>query len=251
MTDEKKLPEDVSTGSPAPPEIEYLDSGIPIYHHKTPVTNPEIVRGDRQNSRYISQHIEQHIGKSSQIFHELVSPLVHVDIHVVPPSHHRDYYTLVTAGMSERGMNVPKSASMYRHAELVMCLPPDWKLSHDDFQDEANYWPVRWLKILARMPHEYNTWLGLYHTIPNGDPPQPFASNTDLCCAFLMRPALFDEGFWYRHTPDGRTIHFYSLIPIYRSEITIKLRQGGDVLAEKLTKLDVTELLDIDRLAVT
>ena len=29
------------------------------------------------------------------------------------------------------------------------------------------FWPIQMLKFLARFPHEYKTWLGWGHTIPN------------------------------------------------------------------------------------
>ena len=47
----------------------------------------------------IEQHIKNTFGEFENVFHELVSPDIHVDICVVPPSEERDYYTLVTMGM--------------------------------------------------------------------------------------------------------------------------------------------------------
>ena len=47
----------------------------------------------------VEGHIQQYFGKFENVFHELVSPDIHVDICVVPPSEERDYYTLVTMGM--------------------------------------------------------------------------------------------------------------------------------------------------------
>ncbi|MDG4772986.1 hypothetical protein [Solwaraspora sp. WMMD792] len=31
---------------------------------------------------------------------------------------------------------------------------------------------------MARLPHEYSTWIGDWHSVPNGDPPQPYAAGT-------------------------------------------------------------------------
>jgi hypothetical protein len=70
----------------------------------------------------------------------------------------------------------------------VALLPPDWRISEEAFQDESWYWPVRQLKMLARLPHKYRTWLWLGHTVPNDDPPEPFAPSTELCCSLLTLP---------------------------------------------------------------
>ena len=43
----------------------------------------------------IERHIQQYFGKFENVFHELSSPDIHVDICVVPPSKEHDYYTLV------------------------------------------------------------------------------------------------------------------------------------------------------------
>ena len=44
----------------------------------------------------VEGHIEEYFGEFENVFHEIVSPDIHVDICVVPPSEERDYYTLVT-----------------------------------------------------------------------------------------------------------------------------------------------------------
>jgi hypothetical protein len=103
------------------------------------------------------------------------------------------------------------------------------------------------LKILARLPHEYQTWLFGSHTVPNGDPPKPFAKNTGLCCALLLRPVLFGEGFLTLTVNADKTIHFLSLVPIYREEMELKMREGLAPLLERLENAGVTELLDPQR----
>ena len=128
----------------------------------------------------ISDHIEKHVGKIHMVFHELVSDQVHIDVHWVKPTTERPFHTLVTSGMSDKPMHSPQGVDDCDYAELSICLPQDWKVSEEDFEDEKNYWPIRWLKFLARFPHEYNTRLFQGHTIPNGDPATPFAENKAL-----------------------------------------------------------------------
>jgi PAS domain-containing protein len=47
--------------------------------------------------------------------------------------------------------------ALFRLAELLVCLPADWPVTEEAFEDERNYWPVRWLKQVARFVHEYKT----------------------------------------------------------------------------------------------
>jgi hypothetical protein len=202
--------------------------------------------GDSLHLEAISQHIEEHLGEIAFVWHELVSDLVHVDVSYVAPSEGRAWHTFVTSGMSDRPMAVPPGAEPLRHAELMMCLPPEWKVSEADWKDQANYWPIWWLKRLARFPHEYATWLGWGHTVPNGDPPEPFAAGTALCCMLLLTPVLAPEAFGQLDL-DGKVIHFYSLVPLYREEMELKLAEGTDALLKRFDEQGVSELLDPTR----
>ena len=46
----------------------------------------------------VSDYIEQQYGESDLVGHEMVSPDIHCDIVIVPPTEDRPYYTLVTMG---------------------------------------------------------------------------------------------------------------------------------------------------------
>jgi hypothetical protein len=231
-----------------PPETEYSASGSPIYHH-APNENFEPAPAS-PDADLIEAHIARYVGKIDRVFHELASNFVHIDVHIIPPTTERPYYTLVTSGMSDKPMNVPVGAEDYRYAELMLCVPSEWKLEQADLQDEQHYWVVRWLKILARLPHQYNTWLGVFHSIPNGDPPRPFAPNTKLSGIMLARPFLFEDEFWELALRPDKTIHFYSLLPLYPEEMQYKLQHGGQPLLDLLMEEEITELLDIRRVNV-
>lgn len=57
-------------------------SGSPIYHYdQAPEWEP--VQGEICLER-ISEHIEAHLGPIGSVFHELVSDLVHIDVHFLP-----------------------------------------------------------------------------------------------------------------------------------------------------------------------
>ena len=131
---------------------------------------PELYTDDEMSA--IEEHINRTFGEFDYVFHELVSPDIHVDICMVPPAEERNYCTLVTMGMGAHLMNVPEELSDYRleRAELAIALPPEWKLDKESMNDERWYWPVRLLKDMARLPILSDTWLGWGHTMDNQKP---------------------------------------------------------------------------------
>ncbi|MBB3113833.1 hypothetical protein FHS18_005946 [Paenibacillus phyllosphaerae] len=225
---------------------ELSPSGAPIYRHEARDRELELATGDSAAAEAITAHIEKHIGPVRHVFSEIISDLVRVNILVVEPSAKRNYYTLVTCGMSDRPMTVPEGAEQFRFAELMLCLPPTWKLSDEAFRSEDNYWPIRAMKVLARLPHEYETWLYHAHTIPNANPPEPYAVNTKLSGMMLSLPTIADdlEAFFTLQLGEDKPVHFFTLLPLYEEEMNFKLSKGADALLEKLAQADVNELVD-------
>ena len=192
---------------------------------------PEVYTEEEMNA--VEEHIQQYFGKFENVFHELDSPDIHVDICVVPPSEERDYYTLVTMGMGAHRMNVPEELAEYKleRAELVIALPGNWKLKHEDLKNERWYWPIRLLKTLARLPIASDTWLGFGHTMDNED---DFAKDTKLCAAMLTGPQDTEDGSEVCILPSGEEVNFYQVIPLYRDELEYKLAHDADALLDKM-----------------
>ena len=193
---------------------------------------PEVYTEEEMSA--IERHIQNTFGAFENVFHELVSPDIHVDICVVPPTEERNYYTLVTMGMGAHRMNVPKELAEYRleRAELAIALPPDWKLDAESLKEERWYWPIGLLKVLARLPIASDTWLGFGHTM---DKQSPFAANTALCGAVLVGPQdVVWEGGEVCPLPGGEEVNFYQVIPLYRNELQYKLEHDADALLEKM-----------------
>lgn len=232
-----------------PPVRETTQGGSEVFRHAIREREMEVATGDADLIGAIEKHIEMYIGGDGMVFHELVSDLVHLDVHMVPPTSERNWYTLVTSGMSERPMTVPPGSELDEYAELVLCLPPTWQLSDEAFRvnNEQFYWPVRWLKQLARLPHEYETFFCAGHTIPNGDPPEPFHPTTKMCCWLILNSIWFDSEFNELELSDGRTIAFLTIIPLYAEEMRIKLEKGTEALLEKLGDLSMEDLMNPSR----
>jgi Suppressor of fused protein (SUFU) len=221
-------------------------SGAPIWRHDEPA---EPVAGEQTGAwEAIEEHVERHIGPIDGVFHELVSPYVHLDILKVAPREERPWHTFVTCGMSAQAMNVP-DPEVPRYAELAISLPPFWPVDEQSWRDERHYWPVRLLKTLGRLPHEYDTWLGIGHTIPNGDPPQPYARGTKLCGALIAPPLQWPDGAEALEIEDG-PLHFYGVIPLHKDEMQLKLEQGVEALYDPFDEAGISELVDAERPSV-
>ena len=192
---------------------------------------PEVYTEEEMET--VEGHIQQYFGKFENVFHELSSPDIHVDICVVPPSEERDYYTLVTMGMGAHRMNVPEELAEYKleRAELAIALPRNWKLKREDLKNERWYWPIRLLKTLARLPIASDTWLGFGHTMDNE---KDFAKGTKLCAAILTGPQDTEDGSEVCILPSGEEVNFYQVIPLYRDELEYKLAHDADALLDKM-----------------
>ena len=226
---------------------EVSEGGSTIYRYEERASDLQLAIGDEENIEVISNHIEKHIGEVKMVFHELVSDLVHLDVHWVEATAERPWHTWVTSGMSDRKMKTPEGAEDCGYAELMICLPADWPISEEAFEDENNYWPMYWLKSLARFPHEYETWLFECHTLPNGDPPEQLAPNTKFNGWLLFLPVLAPEEFWELKINEEKTIHFLAIFPLYNAEMNFKLKHGAEALLEKFEQNGVTEVVDIKR----
>ena len=194
----------------------------------------------------VEAHVKEQFGDFENVFHELVSPDIHVDIAIVDPTPERDYYTLVTMGMGAHKMNTPSELAEYKleRAEVMICLPSDWDIHNED---ETWYWPIRWLKILARLPIEHDTWLGWGHTIPVGD--APVAENADFKCFMLLNPVDYEESSCVCKLPSGDEVNFYQLIPLYEGEMQYKLDNDAETLLD-LFDDDDRGVVDIYRKSV-
>ena len=113
-------------------------------------------------------------------------------------------------------------------------------------EDEANYWPIRWLKQIGRLPHEYHTWIGYGHSIPNGDPPEPIA-NTQFAGVVLMPTYALPPEFFRLTTEAGDIINFWQLVPLYREEMDLKLRKGVDALENAFHEHEIGFVVDPGR----
>lgn len=190
--------------------------------------------GDSDLINAVSRHVTKHLGKPETVLHEIVSDVVHIDIHVVKPTSKRKFWFLVTSGMAERPMNAPQIDGVdARFAELVIALPAYWKVDAESFKDERWFWPIRWLKILARFPHLADTWLFFGHTV---DMSEHGAPGTGFTAALIGNESELPEKF-YQLRIGKKLVHFMVPVPLYREECDFAVRNGIDALIDRLLTL--------------
>lgn len=185
---------------------------------------------DEQEITCIENHIDRYFGHFENVLHEIVSPDIHVDLAIIPPNEERNYYTLVTVGMGACPMNIPNDfdAQTESRIELVMYLPPDWKLSSSD---DYYFWPIRELKTLARFPIINETWLGAGHTVTNGEPFSKYSNYNGFILAYV---ANIDSTGYECVLPNGESVRFYQAVPLYEEELLYKIENGASSLLKKM-----------------
>lgn len=197
--------------------------------------HPELY--DEVQFQAVDEHIAKFFGECSGVFHELISPDIHCDIYIVHAKDQDDraFFNLITHGTGAHVMNVPDkfaSADVYR-AEFVVSLPSNWKV---DSSVEIDYWPIRLLKVLSRLPIEEDSWLGPYHTVSL---PDGFAQGTDFT-GVLIVPALSvsvgadREEASICELPCGEgDVNFYQVIPLHQDELDFAVEHGSIELLKR------------------
>jgi len=176
-----------------------------------------------------------------------------LDVHLIAPRPERNVWTLFTTGMSDLPMATEPGFEPFRFAELMLVLPAEWRVDllratpPPAAELERWYWPIRWLKTMARFPHDHQTWFGSGHTLPNGDPAQPFAGETKLCAWLLLPPVRVPAEAQTISLADGRCVHVYVLHALYEDELRMKLDQGTRALLDAFSRIDLAETLIVDR----
>lgn len=188
-------------------------------------------------------------GRESRVLHEIVSDLIHVDIHVMWPTAAEPFFVVYTTGMSDLPMTVPKEIEPAQRrdlelAELYLFLPGDWPLSPDSPPEENAFWPIGIMKAMARFPHQYKTWLAYGHTVPNGPDYAPLHKSVG------FGGVAFNCGTGPLSTmtaKDGRLLHLYQMLPLYKEEIEYKLKFGMEGLQKVFEEKGLEPVLDPKR----
>jgi hypothetical protein len=189
------------------------------------------------------KYIAEQFGEYTEVFHEIVSPDIHLDVIIVPPTEKNNYYKLITMGMGAYKMNVPGELKAYEleRAELVLFLPPTWNIKSDK---EEDYWPIRQLKALARLPIQCDTWLGYGHTVSSDMENMPYADNTGFCSMMLLTAVNQDLQRLDLRLPQLGKINFYQLFPLYKEELEYKQNHDANALLDLFEDDDIMPIVN-------
>jgi hypothetical protein len=194
----------------------------------------------------IRSHIERHIGSIHQVFNDFEGGSSSISVQHVQPTETRPVHTLITLGMSAGAMAVPEGKESPKFLELMVTLPRDWQLGSEQVGKEEWAWPVRLLHTLAGKASSSHSWIGWGDLIPNGDPPEPYAASTRQCVAFVVPSLLVPTEFYELNVP-GKSIAFFAVVPLYKEEWQLGLKQGTKTLIERMVDRDVNDVVDPKR----
>lgn len=168
-----------------------------------------------------------------------------IDIYHIQPNEERNYHLLVSSGMSRFAMNTPEGYEKYQYGELAIILPRDWDLSQNGLKDPNNYWPILWLKNLARIPKQHDTWLCYGHSIPNGSPSKPIA-NTAFEGVVIIDSITLPEDFQEMQL-GADSLYIYTVIPVFPEEMQYKINNGIDKLLDAFSDAKIPDIVFSDR----
>lgn len=195
-----------------------------------------------------SQEIQKHMnkcfpGRTERVFFDKLNDYLQVDIHILEAPTKQDFHVLYTVGMSALPMKLPDEFypdyQMLERAELIALLPAEWQLPEPGEGETYNntfWWPVDLLQYLARFPHEYKSWLGWGHTVPNSDKYVSYDEASTKLCGVMI--SALNEAISMFHAKDGTLINLYALLPLYKEEIDFKQQEGGKALLQKMVGIN-------------
>lgn len=194
------------------------------------------------------QEIQKHMqrcfpNRTERILFDKRNDFLQVDIHILEAPTKQDFHVLYTVGMSALPMQLPEEFypdyQMLERAELITLLPAEWNLTEPtdgNSYDNTLWWPVDLLQYLARFPHEYQSWLGWGHTIPNSDRYVSYDEKSTALCGVML--SALHENISMFHTKDGTLINLYALLPLYKEEMIFKQKEGGEALLQKMAGIN-------------
>lgn len=180
----------------------------------------------------VDSYITKAFGKFDNVFHELVSPDVHLDVCCVPPTDEEPFFKLVTMGAGAYEMKIPEKWKDWHieRAEYVIYVPKDWNINSSEMND---YWPIKVLKDTARLPIWCDTWLSYDHTLQADEEGTAYAPNTRFN-SIILDFCENHQGEVRFETSTGKTITFYQVIPLFPEELQFKKDSSNiGVLFEK------------------
>jgi hypothetical protein len=164
-----------------------------------------------------------------------------IDVYVFEPGEdgrgkERDFYTLVTSGMSDERMRVRKGVP-FRRGELILYVADPTELH------------IGLLRFLARLPLvQETTWYGFGTTMTNGNPPRPIFDDSDLSCYLFLEPVVGRDNVVHEKLEvDGDPVAMLWVVPITEAECQYIIDRSPDEFLDLLDRKKHPFVLDEGR----
>ena len=201
---------------------------------------------DEKDLNEVDEYISKAFGNFENVFHEIISPDIYLDVCFIPPTNEEPFFKLVTMGAGAYEMDIPDKWKEYRleRAEYVIYVPKEWNLNSPEI---ADYWPIKVLKDVARLPILCDTWLSFGHTTQDDEEGSPYAPNTKFN-SVVLDFCENHQGEVRLETSSGKTINFYQIIPLYPEELEFKMNNDAETLIDLFDKKNIEyKIVDINR----
>lgn len=158
----------------------------------------------------------------------------HINIYQVSPHSDRQFWTLITDGMSDlRQPKVPEPLAPRAEIFLYAHKPQGWMFNV--------------LKGLAEMPFDDDTYLHWWHTVANG---MPMTASPSLLTNFFFLPPKMEDPVFNTLAIDGDKVDMLWLIPITDAEREFKILHDGYTLEKLLAERLGSPVIDEERQSV-
>lgn len=183
-----------------------------------------------QNLLARERHYESHFGPIVEpVMHSTDHKRPHIDIYQFPPSGDRDYWTLITGGMSDE----PQTAPIANHRTEILT-----------YAREPAGWLFNILKGLAEMPFDRSTFLHWWHSVPNG---KCMTARPSLLTAHFFLPPFLEPPSIDSLKIQAQPVNILWLFPITETELAFKQTRGGEALEELIVSADLHRAIDEGR----
>jgi hypothetical protein len=169
-----------------------------------------------------------------------------IDLLLIATEKRSPIQVLMTDGLSAYEQPVPEKFTTFKHIELYFCLPSYWDL--EDVNNPTMNWVKPWIQKLAKHLIEKQTWYGVGHTFPNGNPVEAISPTMKQKYFLLNVPTFMAEELQPMEL-DGKTVEFLAIVPIFEDELDYKMGKGTYKLQKKFLDKNITELLDDYRMS--
>ena len=183
-------------------------------------------------------HYQRFFGPLTQkVMHSTDVKPVHVDIYQFEPTQDREFWTLITGGMSDIQQIAPDNCAEHQapRAEILM------------YVHAPQGWMFNVLKGLAEMPFDNDTHLHWWHTIPNG---MAMTAKPSLLTSYFFMPPYFEDEQFGSLQLEGDGVDFLWMVPITDAEREFAITHGSQALENRMRDVGISHILDESRKSI-